>query len=122
MRPIYKICRDAEWAEAERTGRFKGSAVDLRDGYIHFSTAEQAAATAARHFDGMDGLVLVAVDADALGPALRWEPARDGALFPHLYGPLPLTSVLWVVPLPRGATGAHVFPDRFLLASKGGMA
>jgi len=108
---IFKICRASEWALAERSGAFAGSSVDLRDGFIHFSTAEQAAATAAMHFAGVDGLKLVAVDADALGPSLRWEPARGGALFPHLYGPLPLSSVLWVQALPRDGAGRHVFPD-----------
>jgi uncharacterized protein (DUF952 family) len=108
---IFKICRAAEWAEAERCGAFRGSPVDLRDGYIHFSTAEQVAATAALHFASADDLKLIAVDADALGRALAWEPARGGALFPHLYGELAVGSVLWVKPLPRDASGRHVFPD-----------
>ena len=87
---IYKICTAAEWREAERAGAYRGSAVDRRDGFIHFSTAEQAAETAAKWFAGQRDLVLVAVDADALGDALKWEPSRGGALFPHLYGELPL--------------------------------
>ncbi len=111
MRTIFKLCRASEWAEAERSGTFLGSPVDLRDGYIHFSTAEQVADTAARHFAGVDGLTLLAVDADTLGSALRWEPSRGGALFPHLYGPLPVASVLWVRALPLDASGRHVFPD-----------
>jgi uncharacterized protein (DUF952 family) len=111
LRIIFKICHGSEWADAERSGVFTGAAIDLRDGYIHFSTAEQVAATAAMHFSGIDGLMLVAVDADALGSALRWEPARGGALFPHLYGALALADVLWVRPLPRDAAGRHVFPD-----------
>ena len=111
MRTIFKLCRASEWAEAERAGTFLGSPVDLRDGYIHFSTAEQVADTAARHFAGVDGLTLLAVDADTLGSALRWEPSRGGALFPHLYGPLPVASVLWVRALPLDASGRHVFPD-----------
>ena len=81
------------------------------DGYIHFSTGEQVAETAARHFAGAADLVLVAVAAAALGPALKWEPSRGGALFPHLYGALPLDAVLWVKPLPLGADGRHVFPE-----------
>ena len=109
MRTIFKLCRASEWAEAERSGTFLGSPVDLRDGYIHFSTAEQVADTAARHFAGVDGLTLLAVDADTLGSALRWEPSRGGALFPHLYGPLPVASVLWVRALPLDASGRHVF-------------
>jgi uncharacterized protein (DUF952 family) len=111
LRIIFKNCRGSEWADAERAGAFAGAAIDLRDGYIHFSTAEQVVATAAMHFAGVNGLMLVAVDADTLGPELRWEPARGGALFPHLYGPLALAHVLWVQPLPRDAAGRHVFPD-----------
>ena len=111
MRIIFKICRALEWAEAERSGAFQGSPVDLRDGYIHFSTAEQVVDTAARHFAGVDGLMLLAVDADTLGSTLRWEPSRGCALFPHLYGPLPVASVLWMRALPLDASGRHVFPD-----------
>ena len=111
MRTIFKLCRASEWAEAERSGTFLGSPVDLRDGYIHFSTAEQVVETAAKHFAGVDVLTLLAVDADTLGSALRWEPSRGGALFPHLYGPLPVASVLWVRALPLDASGRHVFPD-----------
>ena len=111
MRTIFKLCRASEWAEAERSGTFLGSPVDLRDGYIHFSTAEQVVDTAARHFAGVDGLTLLAVGADTLGSALRWEPSRGGALFPHLYGPLPVASVLWMRALPLDASGRHVFPD-----------
>ena len=109
-RTIYKICDAALWREAERAGVFGGAPVDLADGYIHFSTAEQAAETAARHFAGQADLVLVAVDAAALGSALRHEPSRGGALFPHLYGKLSLTAVRWVKPLPLGPQG-HVFPE-----------
>jgi uncharacterized protein (DUF952 family) len=110
MDVIYKICTTAEWREAERDGRYRGSAVDRRDGFIHFSTAAQAAETAARHFAGQRDLVLVSVDAEALGERLRWEPSRGGALFPHLYGDLDLTAVRWVAPLPLDAAGRHVFP------------
>jgi len=85
--------------------------IDLQDGFIHFSTAGQAAETAARHFTGQAGLVLVAVDADVLGDALRWEVSRGGALFPHLYGDLPMSAVREVVPLPLDADGRHVFPE-----------
>jgi uncharacterized protein (DUF952 family) len=111
LRTIFKLCRASEWAEAERSGTFLGSPVDLRDGYIHFSTAEQVVDTAARHFAGVDGLMLLAVDADTLGSTLRWEPSRGCALFPHLYGPLPVASVLWMRALPLDASGRHVFPD-----------
>ena len=111
MTTIYKICRAAEWADAERAGAFAGSEVDRRDGYIHFSTAGQVAETAARYFAGLPDLELIAVDADKLGPSLKWEPARGGALFPHLYGVLPLTAVVWVRPLPLDAAGGHVLPE-----------
>ena len=107
---IYKISTASLWREAERAGAFTGAPVDLADGFIHFSTATQVADTAARHFAGQNDLVLVAVDADALGTALRHEPSRGGALFPHLYGKLPLTAVRWVKPLPLGGQD-HVFPE-----------
>jgi uncharacterized protein (DUF952 family) len=106
---IYKICTAAQWRAAEEAGAFTGAAVDLQDGYIHFSTAAQVAKTAARHFAGQADLVLIAVDAAALGSALRWEPSRGGALFPHLYGVLPVHPVQSVRPLPLGSEG-HVFP------------
>jgi uncharacterized protein (DUF952 family) len=107
---IYKICDAALWREAERSGVFAGAPVDRADGYIHFSTAGQVAETAARHFAGQADLVLVAVDAAALGTALRHEPSRGGALFPHLYGTLPLSAVRWVKPLPLDGD-RHVFPE-----------
>ena len=108
---IYKIAPQALWREAEAQGRFAGAPVDLADGYIHFSTAAQAAETAAKHFSGQDGLVLVAVDAGRLGEALKWEPSRGGALFPHLYAPLDLSAVAWVEPLALGTDGRHIFPE-----------
>jgi len=111
MTTIYKICDATAWREAERAQRFRGAGVDLRDGFIHFSTAAQVAETAAKHFAGTADLVLVAVDAGALGEALRWEPSRGGALFPHLYGALPLAAVLWAKPLPLAADASHIFPE-----------
>jgi uncharacterized protein (DUF952 family) len=110
MTPIYKICTASEWREAERAGAYRGSAADTKDGFIHFSTAEQAAETAAKWFAGQHDLVLVAVDADALGDKLKWEPSRGGALFPHLYGELDMKTVLRVDPLPLDETGRHSFP------------
>jgi uncharacterized protein (DUF952 family) len=109
MAIIYKICPAATWREAEAAGVFRGSGVDHDDGYIHFSTGLQIAETAARHFAGIDDLVLIAVDDTRLGEALKWEPARSGDLFPHLYAPLTLDAVLWARPLPRGADGRHSF-------------
>ena len=108
---IYKICRADEWREAERAGAFRGAAIDLTDGYIHFSTDAQVSETAARHFVDAADLVLVAVAAAALGPALKWEPSRGGALFPHLYGALTPDAVLWAKPLPLGGDGRHIFPE-----------
>lgn len=107
---IYKILSETDWHAAERVGLFAGAGIDVQDGYIHFSTAEQAQETAAKHFAGQSGLVLVAVDAEKLGAGIKWEVSRGGALFPHLYGTLPTRSVLWVKPLPLGADGKHVFP------------
>lgn len=108
---LYKIVPRALWREAEVTGRFTGAPVDVADGFIHFSDATTVAETAARHFAGLDDLLLVAVDAVATGAALVWEPSRGGALFPHLYGPLDLAHVLWVRALPLGADGRHAFGD-----------
>ena len=108
---IYKICERSLWDAAVGSGIFAGAPVDLRDGFIHFSTAGQVAETAARHFGGMTDLVLVAIDADRLGPELKWEVSRGGALFPHLYAQLPLAAVQWTKPLPLGADGLHIFPE-----------
>jgi uncharacterized protein (DUF952 family) len=108
---IYKICPEPLWREAEAAGVFRGAPVDLQDGYIHFSTGTQVRETAAKHFAGGRNLLLVAVEADVLGEALRYEPSRGGDLFPHLYAPLDPRSVRWVRPLPLGADGRHAFPD-----------
>jgi uncharacterized protein (DUF952 family) len=108
---IYKIVHAAAWRAAEAAGRFAGAPIDLADGYMHFSTAAQVRETAARHFAGMDDLLLVCVDAQALGPALKWEVSRGGALFPHLYAPLELAAVRACVALPLGRDGSHVFPE-----------
>ena len=108
---IYKICPSGLWREAERAGAFTGAPVDREDGFIHFSTAAQVRETAAKHFRGERDLLLVAVDPEALGAGLRYEPSRGGDLFPHLYGALPLSAVRWVKPLPLGPEGRHVFPE-----------
>jgi uncharacterized protein (DUF952 family) len=110
---IFKIFRRPEWNAFRDAGDTAGAPVDLADGYIHFSTAAQVAETAAKHFATESDLVLVAVDAGALGDALRWEPSRGGALFPHLYRRLRLTDVVWDKSLPLGATG-HIFPEAHL--------
>jgi len=110
MPTLYKICPASLWREATRLGRYRGSEVDRKDGFIHFSTAAQVAETATRHFAGERDLVLVRVDAARLGAALKWEPSRGAKLFPHLYGELDLKAVRKVEPLPLGPDGRHVFP------------
>lgn len=110
VRTIYKILSEASWSDATKAGVFAGSPVDLADGFIHFSTRAQVRETAARHFAGQSGLLLVAVDVDRLRDPLKWEPSRGGDLFPHLYGSLPIDAARWVKPLPFGADG-HVWPE-----------
>lgn len=107
---IYKIFRGPEWQAFEAAGHTSGAPVDTADGFIHFSTAAQAPETAAKHFAGEGGLVLVAVEVSRLGTDLKWEPSRGGALFPHLYRDLDATDVVWTKTLPPGPDGAHVFP------------
>ncbi|MBV8459042.1 MAG: DUF952 domain-containing protein [Acetobacteraceae bacterium] len=100
---IYHLCSQAEWAQSVAAG--KHTAGGMPDGFIHFSTREQVLESAARHFAGRPDLMLVAVDLDRLGPALKWEPSRGGALFPHLYEPLDPALVACAVPLPLGQEG-----------------
>lgn len=107
---IYKIFRRTEWTIFRDAGQTAGAPIDMQDGYIHFSTAAQVAETVAKHFPGESDLVLLALDADKLGPLLKWEPSRGGALFPHLYRTLRTTDVLWDKSLPLGAAG-HIFPE-----------
>jgi len=107
---IYKIFRRAEWVLFRDAGVTSGAPIDLSDGYIHFSTAAQVAETAAKYFATESDLVLLALDSTRLGPALKWEPSRGGALFPHLYRSLTRDDVLWDKSLPLGATG-HIFPE-----------
>lgn len=111
MRRIYKISPASAWREAERQGAFRGSPDDIRDGYIHFSTPSQVAETARKHFFGQTGLFLVAVDADVLGGALRWESSRNDELFPHLYGELDLGAVLDVQEMHARSDGTHEIPE-----------
>jgi uncharacterized protein (DUF952 family) len=105
---IYKILPRADWAAAHEAQRFAGSPVDVQDGFIHFSTAAQAQETARRHFAGLADLVVLEVEADDLGEALRWEPSRGGELFPHLYGPLEARHVRYVTEAPLGEDGTPV--------------
>jgi len=106
---IYKIFRTPEWEALKADGSTLGAPVDLADGFVHFSTAEQTAETAARHFAGVEGLWLIACEEAALGSDLRWEPSRGGQDFPHLYAPLRLDQVAWAQPLPL-VDGTHRFP------------
>lgn len=108
---VYKILTGAEWQQAGRSGAYAGSSDDLRDGFIHLSAPHQIAATAARHFRGIDDLVLVALDAGSLGTSLKWEPSRGGDLFPHHHGPLPVAAALWWKPLDLGPDGVPVMPE-----------
>jgi uncharacterized protein (DUF952 family) len=107
---VYHMCPAGVWAAAVAAGEHTGTEDDRRDGFIHFSTAEQIAESARRHRAGQRGLVLVAVAAARLGERLRWEQSRGGALFPHLYGPLDPAEAASVTPLPLGPDGEHVFP------------
>ena len=111
MHAIYKICPASAWREAERQGVFRGSPDDIRDGFIHFSTAAQVAETTDKHFFGQSGLFLIAVDADALGKALRWERSRNDELFPHLYGELDLGAVIRIFDLHTRSDGSHDIPE-----------
>ena len=118
--PIYKVVSRQLWAEAEEASVFRGAPVDRQDGFIHFSAADQVVETVAKHFSGQDDLLLVEVDPERCGQALRWEVSRGGELFPHLYGDLPLVCVLSVLELPLGVDGAHVFPSRFTAGTSKG--
>jgi uncharacterized protein (DUF952 family) len=105
---IYKILPRAAWTAAHEAGRFEGSPLDIAEGFIHFSTAAQAQETARRHFAGQADLVVLEVEADDLGEALRWEPSRGGDLFPHLYGALAAADVRYVTEAPLDGDGAPV--------------
>jgi uncharacterized protein (DUF952 family) len=109
-RMIYHMCPADTWQEAVRAGTYRGTADDLRDGFIHFSTAEQIAESARRHRPGQSGLVLIAVESARLGDRLKWESSRGGALFPHVYGALDPAETASVRPLPLGSDGEHIFP------------
>ena len=106
---IYKILLSSQWSQLQDHGHTAGAPIDIQDGFVHFSTADQLRETAARHFANQSRLELLACDGTAMGEALRWEPSRGGALFPHLYRALYLNDVLWHKALPLGPTG-HQFP------------
>lgn len=107
---VYKVVSRDDWDVAQRDGVYRGAPIDVTDGFIHLSAANQLVETVARHFSGQHNLLLVAIEAKQLGDALRWEPSRGGKLFPHLYGELPLTAVLSAVELPLGEDHQHVLP------------
>jgi uncharacterized protein (DUF952 family) len=109
--PIYHVCKWDEWRRAENAGAYEGSSQDKADGFIHFSSAQTVVESVAKHRAGQTDLVLLAVDPDKCGAALRWEPSRGGLLFPHLYGTLPVSAVISARDLPLGPEGTHKFPD-----------
>ena len=108
---VYKILTDGQMSALRAEGEIAGAPVDLADGYVHLSTGTQVRETAAKHFSGQEGLWLLALDSEALGAALRWEPSRGGTLFPHLHAALRLSDVLRAEPLPLGPDGRHRFPQ-----------
>lgn len=105
---IYKILRGDEWRALRTSGEIAGAPIDIADGFVHFSTAEQTSETAAKHFAGVEGLFLLALEGDDLS-ALKWEVSRGGEKFPHLYAPLRLSDVKWAQPFPI-VNGVHQFP------------
>jgi uncharacterized protein (DUF952 family) len=111
---LYKICNQTEWSARSATGFYTGSDHDVHDGFIHFSTAAQLAETAEKHFAGQTDLVLISVLPAPLAGALKYEPSRGGALFPHLYGALDLSAVVAVMPLSRDARGVLILPPDLL--------
>ena len=108
---VFHFCRQKDWENAIETGRYHGSELDQRDGFIHFSTAGQVRETAALHLEGIQDLGLLQIEADSLGDALKWEPSRGGILFPHLYGALHIDQVIAAFPLELDEAGQHIFPD-----------
>ncbi|MDP6108861.1 MAG: DUF952 domain-containing protein [Rhodospirillales bacterium] len=111
---IFHMCKSSLWQAVQQGGLYRGSGDDIADGFIHFSTADQLVESVARHRAGITGLLLIAVNPDDLGKALKWEPSRRGQLFPHLYGPLEVSKVISADKLPLGEDGIHVFPDSVL--------
>lgn len=110
---IYKVVSETEWQLAEQDGVFKGAAIDLADGYIHFSTKEQVLETVEKHFKGKDELMLIRFASEQFGELLRWEPSRGGALFPHLYAELPCHAAEQRWKLAMNEDGSHEFPSDF---------
>ena len=111
MTTLYKVLDSAAWKAAQTGGVFSGSAVDLRDGFIHFSAKDQLAETLQKHFAGARDVVLLYIQSERIAEGLRWEPSRGGALFPHLYASLPVAAVHRVEPLELDAHGSHILPS-----------
>jgi len=109
----FKILTAEQWGQFRADGVCKGAPVDIADGYIHLSARDQVAETAAKHFAGQDNLILAMVDLAALGDTIRWEPSRGGALFPHIYGELPMSAVTTKAKIRLGSDGVHIFPAGF---------
>jgi uncharacterized protein (DUF952 family) len=109
----YKLLTVPQWQDWKQSGSFTGSPDDLRDGYIHLSTADQTAETAAKYFGDVDPAIVAMVDLAAVRDMLRWEASRGGALFPHVYGPIPFVAVSGHSTLRIGADGRHIFPQGF---------
>jgi uncharacterized protein (DUF952 family) len=109
-RPLYKVLARQLWEAAEMAGQFAGAGIDLQDGFIHLSSTDQVVETVQKHFAGQDDLMLISIDEELLGESLRWEVSRGGALFPHVYGPIPLSAILQVQSLPMDENGGHRFP------------
>jgi uncharacterized protein (DUF952 family) len=107
---VYKVMSAAELKQMQHDGVFRGSPVDMADGYIHLSRGSQLTETVDKHFRGVDGLMLAAVDLSRLGDTVRWEPSRGGQLFPHIYGFLPRGAVVSIAPLERTPDGAVKLP------------
>ncbi|HEY4200915.1 MAG TPA: DUF952 domain-containing protein [Devosiaceae bacterium] len=108
---VYKVATRAAYRDAVKTGTYQGAPIDIQDGFIHFSTAGQLPETLSKHFAGQQELVLAAVPTEALGPALRWEVSRGGALFPHLYAPLSLSLVKWTAEIAVAPDGTCILPE-----------
>jgi len=111
MTTIYHMATSTDWQAAQTEGLYHGTPMDKADGFMHFSTADTVIESAAKHRKGVQGLVLLCVDAEKLGGDIKWEPARGGILFPHLYAPLDVTKVDKAVSLPLGEDGYHIFPE-----------
>lgn len=107
---VFKVCTDNEWRQLQENGRFFGSPDDLRDGFVHLSGRDQVARTLSKFFAGRTDLVLLAVNQERLGEALKWEASASGAVYPHLYAPLPLDAVVTAAPLTLGPDGRHILP------------